>query len=116
MFEITRPLRCITFCPEQWLNPIRPVLIAKEAGDGGNVELVMLKVFAGGRTYLAALADRRDRVIEWLEVWVQCSHELDSSPLARSATLGNALHDRQWLDAAEAMRNLNAETFIETDW
>lgn len=96
--------------------PIRPVLIAKEVREGGPSELVVLKIFSGGRSYLAALTDQQDHVVEWLEIWVQCSHELDESPLARSASICNASNDRQWLDAADAMRSLSPDSFLETDW
>jgi hypothetical protein len=98
------------------MNPVRPVLIAKEVATDGAVEPVVLKVFSGGRTYLAALADQRDRVLEWLEVWVQCSQDLDSSPLARSALIANATHDQQWKKMAEALRSLSPDSFIETNW
>jgi hypothetical protein len=116
LFQISRPLRAITFSPDDGLNPVRLILVAKETGEAEAVELVVLKVFSGGRTYLAALADRKDRVIEWLEVWVQFTHDLDGSPLARSAIIGNAAHDRQWRETADAMRSVDPGGLIETNW
>lgn len=114
MFQVTRPLRPIALCTEHPLNPIRPVLFGRESGEG--VDLVVLKIFPGGRVYLAGLVDQRNRVVEWLEVWVQCSHELDTSPLSRVSVAANALYDKQWLNAIDAIRDFDDEHFIETKW
>jgi len=68
---------------------------------------VLLRTFVGGRVLLAALVDHAGSVREWLEVWVQTSPGMTSSPRGNDHLLNNAALDARW-DAL-------ATTLLQTD-
>jgi len=118
MQRIARPYCCISVGPEPELGTVRTVLIAREIDGQGPapIELVVLAVHTGGRVYLAAWVDRDDRVIEWLEWWVQSPHELSESPTARAGLVTNSGLDDQWTKTHRALAQLVPEDAIGTGW
>jgi hypothetical protein len=63
---------------------------------------ILLRSGLATRVYLGASVDAAQRVVEWLEIWVQSVAGLADSPATWRDYLSNAELDAQW--SAEAMR------------
>ena len=66
------------------------------AVEGRDDALVLLRSGFATRVYLGASIDAEDRVIEWLELWVQTVAGLAESPATWREHLSNAQLDQQW--------------------
>lgn len=110
--QIARPLIAVAWgapAPESWFSL---VLLARETGAGGALELVELPPFAGGRRRLAALVDAESHVVEWLECWTQATQGLATASSARAGLLTNLTLDQTWALAIDEFSALRPDTRV----
>lgn len=115
-FKIARPFVSIAWNIPSQNQPVRLCLIAKSPESGDGLELVTLNSFSYGNSYLAALVDQGEKVVEWLEFWVQAADMVQDAPAARCGVLSNVVLDLAWEEAVAALREQNPDAALETGW
>jgi len=95
--------------------PVRLVLVGINV-EGEPTRLVETARFAGGRRFLAGIADRRDRVLSWLELWVQYPTDLVGTPAALCGLLNNERLDAEWERTVKNMTELAPESIVDSGW
>jgi hypothetical protein len=115
-FQITTPLQAITWQGYDADAAVRLVLLAREETPERPMELIMLPAGHGGRSYLAALADSENRVVEWLELSVQDPAALLESPATRCGVINNLLLDAEFTRWVEVTRELNPSDLVAAPW
>ncbi len=88
------------------------------AGAAGKNELVMLANLPDSRAYLGCLADRENKVREWVQIWVQDLEGLLDIDQGLAEQLTGEQLDRRWRRHWQATKNLSpsqiiAETAVE---
>jgi len=94
----------------------RVCLVVRRDPDADEGPLLVLRLLADSRVYLGCLADAKDRVHQWLEVWFQ---EVERAGAGLSASLGavtNASLDRRWKRYVEALDAVHPDTVIRTGY
>ncbi len=89
-------------------------LNAEAKPDSG--PLILLRSSLATRVYLGAVVDAADRVVEWLEIWVQTVAGLADSPATWREYLSNAQLDATWLEQSQRFLALYPDTYRHTGW
>src|SRR5688572_6028228 len=97
-------------------TPVRLALVGFTPEGGAGPQLVETGRFAGGRRYLAVVADRANRVFNWLELWIQSPFDLIETPPALYGLVDNRALDAEWTRVVEALRTVAPEHVIESGW
>jgi hypothetical protein len=97
-------------------TPVRLALVGFTPEGGAGPQLVETGRFAGGRRYLAVVADRANRVSSWLELWIQSPFDLIGTPPAMYGLMDNRALDAEWTQVVEALRTIAPEHVIESGW
>ena len=86
------------------------VVISTMGAEIGAPSLVIVRELAAGRVLLGALVDAQERVLQWLEVWVQSLAAADSPEACP-----NGQADRLWVGSIEAMATMSNQSPIMVD-
>ncbi len=95
--------------------PVRLVVVGINVA-GEPARLVETARFAGGRRFLAGIADRRDRVLSWLELWVQYPTDLAGTPAGQCGLLTNERLDAAWERIVKSITELAPESIVDSGW
>jgi len=93
--------------PVVWVG----VLIAQESSCGVS-PLVLLRDTMDSRVFLGAVIDSGDRVLRWVEIWVQSTAGLKRSPAAASGALSNEILDDRWRSVAKTLRKQESDSIL----
>lgn len=96
--------------------PLKLCVMARTTPDAANAPFVLLRDLADARVYLGCVMDGGGKVREWVELWVQDTAGLESTPAARREMLCNHFLDQRWQMYFKACLDLNPEDVIQTGW
>jgi hypothetical protein len=96
--------------------PLRLCVLVRQTPDPVAGHFVMLRDLHDAVVYLGCVLDAGGTVQEWIELWVQSVDGLEASLPAQRETFSNHALDVRWTKNAQQMRELNAESLLETGW
>lgn len=97
-------------------DALRLCVVFKTDPDPVAGHWIVLRENMDSRVYLGCILDRRDRVLQWTEVWVQQVGGLSRIATARGEALTNRVLDERWVAFAEALDALPGARGIATGW
>lgn len=111
--SLPAPCRLVSLVSAAEQQPVRiAAVVQQDTGPGNPPMLVLLGSSVLGRAYLGALADAHDRVLAWLELWVQTTGERPALGGEEAAT--NAEFDARWRQWIGALAG--DPTVVTTGW
>jgi hypothetical protein len=97
-------------------QPPRVCMLLWRDAAGGTARPVVLREQHDCRVMLGAMVDARDRVLLWLEIWVQETGALKDIELGFQEGLTNRLLDERWLQRASAMETTGVQPPAWLGW
>jgi hypothetical protein len=101
---------------EQNTALLRLCVLVKQTPDPVAGHFVSLRTMLDAQVLLGCITDAAGRVQSWIELWIQQTGQIASSPLAQREALSNALLDERWRKNAEALDALDRRSVIKTGW
>ena len=95
-------------------TPLKLGLLVMAEPESDGSPFLLLREVLGCRVYLGAVCDAAERVLEWVEVWVQELELRDVAFSSHQEPLENATFDQRWRADFERTRLTLPETVIVT--
>ena len=99
---------------EQAAGALRVCVVARPQPDPVGGHLVLVRDTTDAKVFLAALVDREDRVLQWLEYWVQSLDGIANTFPAWREAQSNPMLDARWRRQVESFNVVDPRTLIRT--
>jgi hypothetical protein len=96
--------------------PVRLCVLVKEKDDDAGGRLVTVRETLDARVLLGCLCDAADRVIRWVEVWVQDVSGACGAPEGVREHLTNPALDERWRRQCAAYQAMEGDVVVRTGW
>jgi hypothetical protein len=106
-----------TFAPIHAAGPDSPLTICvlvRDEPDPAYGSFVLLRALPGASVYLGALCDQAERVLRWLEIWVQTLEFKDWELAGSREQLSNHFFDERWISEQALFQTLQPHKVIVT--
>lgn len=91
-------------------------VLVKQQADTVGGHLVLLRDTVNAKVFLGCIVDAFGRVLEWLELWIQCNETLIDTVSATRQSLSNAVLDDRWRRQVGSFEQLDKAGTITTGW
>lgn len=89
------------------------VLVRREPDPAGG-HLAVLRNTIDAKVFLGCVVDASNRVLDWVELWIQNGCTLINTPAASRLSLTNAMLDDRWQRQTRAFEQVDAAAIVKT--
>jgi len=94
--------------------PLTICVLVRDQADPAFGSFVLLRSLPGTNVYLGALCDHSERVLKWLEIWVQTLDFKDWDLAGSSEQVSNHFFDARWISEQALFENLQSQEVVTT--
>jgi len=105
------------FAPIHPGTPASPLIICvlvRDEPDAAYGSFILLRSLPGAGVYLGALCDHSERVLQWMEIWVQTLDFKDWELAGFREQLSNHFFDERWISEQALFENLLSQEVVTT--
>lgn len=104
----------IPLAEDQKSSVLKICVLVKSEPDPAGGHMVVLRNTVDAKIFLGCIVDTSNQVLDWLELWIQNSGTLISTPAASRMPLSNAMLDDRWSKQFRAFEQLNSAAIVKT--
>ncbi len=95
-------------------SPLIICVLVRDEPDPAYGSFVLLRSLPGASVYLGALCDQSERVLQWLEIWVQTLDFKDWELAGSREQLSNHFFDERWISEQALFETLQPHEVVVT--